>query len=225
MKELLWHNKKEINCEQCKQSFKDKFSFKKHLSIHEVKSKESPKTKIPIKKCDSCDKTSQDFKYIQGFYTHIKSHEEDVNCEICGKTLKNDRVLKEHIRSVHESKVFPCNECNKKFKSKQSVKRHMTVHELPSSDPSEGLHKCNKCKRYFTSENLLKMHIDLKHADNVFYCSPCDKTFKSKQNLVSHRRQYHATVDEKTCKVCLNVFLNVSSMNKSKKCSKLRLLE
>ena len=63
------HNKKEINCEQCKQSFKDKFSFKKHLSIHEVKSKESPKTKNPIKNCDSCDKMSQDFKYIQGFYT------------------------------------------------------------------------------------------------------------------------------------------------------------
>ena len=33
----------------------------------------------------------------------MKSHEEEVNCDICGNTLKNDRVLKDHIKSVHEN--------------------------------------------------------------------------------------------------------------------------
>ena len=59
-----------------------------------------PKIKKSIKNCDKCDKTSQDFKYSQGFYTHMKSHEEEVTCELCGKTLKNDKVLKDHAYCI-----------------------------------------------------------------------------------------------------------------------------
>ena len=126
--------------------------LKKYLGTHEVRNSEPSKTKNLIKKCDKCTKTSQDFKYLQGFYTHMKSHEEEVNCDICGNTLKNDRVLKDHIKSVHESSLFACEQCNKKFKSKRSVERHMSVHAKPNNVSDEGLHMCQQCKRYFTSE-------------------------------------------------------------------------
>ena len=75
------HDNKTFTCGTCQKVFKEKANFKKHLGIHEPRNSEQTNHKHPLKTCDRCYKTSKDFSDSQGFNRHIKSHEEDVNCE------------------------------------------------------------------------------------------------------------------------------------------------
>ena len=55
-------------------------------------------------------------------------HEEQQSCpcDQCGKILKSQKYLKEHISSVHEGiKTHKCHICDKAFPKPYLVKRHI----------------------------------------------------------------------------------------------------
>ena len=52
-------------------------------------------------------------------------------CEICGKTFKNEYTLKTHMNTIHneQRQTFICPHCGKSIKSKYYLQKHIrTVH-------------------------------------------------------------------------------------------------
>ncbi len=96
---------------------------------------------------------------------------------------------------------FKCEECNRKFKSKQGLLSHQR------SVCHKGKYKCKQCGRSFKSNQNLKSHklICTKLSENgsksktngKIYeqkanprnkCQHCNRNFKNKQGLLSHER-------------------------------------
>ena len=52
-------------------------------------------------------------------------------CDMCGKSLSNQKKLTEHIAAIHEGKKpFRCDICSYRFSQKTIMKKHVeTVHE------------------------------------------------------------------------------------------------
>merc|ERR1712096_131781 len=81
-------------------------------------------------KCLHCD------TYIKGkqaFRKHLKeihnleetiSEEEEVQCQICGKTLKHFHTLKNHINEVHGDKTYTCTTCGVSLGCQRTLNTH-----------------------------------------------------------------------------------------------------
>lgn len=57
-------------------------------------------------------------------------------CSICGKLLKNDTSLHNHLRKVHTTgRPFSCSICGQGFKVKTHMERHEKLHSKPGWKP------------------------------------------------------------------------------------------
>ncbi|GAB0099815.1 hypothetical protein DMENIID0001_157040 [Sergentomyia squamirostris] len=93
-------------------------------------------------------------------------HSEPVDCHICGKTLKSNYNLREHIKSVHELKQYACGICNKAFAFANRLKKHLKVHSderpfechlCPDDDPDT--EDNSRMQKHYKSEADLRNHI------------------------------------------------------------------
>jgi len=81
--------------------------------------------------CDDCGKS---FDTRSNLNQHVKTHgirsKSEYFCEICYKKFSRERVLKQHVRNMHEGESIRCNICDKTFARKDNLKRHMQdIHE------------------------------------------------------------------------------------------------
>ncbi|KAG4073876.1 hypothetical protein HA402_014081 [Bradysia odoriphaga] len=86
------------------------------------------------------------------------------------ESVKPDSMATEH----HNTNSVPlrinvCNECDKKFCSSSSLKRHMVLHSNPE-------YSCPRCFRKFTRKDYVKRHMQRDHSsstdDDVHVSSP-----------------------------------------------------
>ena len=93
-----------------------------------------------------------------------------------------ERHLRRHIESLHQMKIFSCEKCNKTFKWKSNLDRHIdNIHmESERSD-------CQECDKTFTQNYSLKRHVESEHRGmKKFTCDICGKEFTLKQGLTRH---------------------------------------
>ncbi|XP_033989754.1 zinc finger protein 629-like [Trematomus bernacchii] len=99
--------------------------------------------------------------------------------------------------SVSDSgeKTFSCSVCEKSFKWRGHLKRHMRIHtgETPFS--------CSVCKKSFTQRGSLKDHMIIHTGERPFSCSVCEKSFTQRGNLKCHMRN-HTGEKPFSCSVC-----------------------
>ena len=96
----------------------------------------------------------------------------------------------ETVESAEEHN-YTCNDCNKTFKYKSSLKRHLHKH-APSIPPS-----CGICHQYFADEARKNEH-DRKYHEARVLCNDCGKHFKPKSTLVLHMAIAHNQEIENT---------------------------
>ncbi|KAJ8664284.1 hypothetical protein QAD02_005946 [Eretmocerus hayati] len=124
-----------------------------------------------------------------------------VLCEQCGKIFNYYNNLVVHIRRIHEGKrPFPCDHCEKCFKTKQSLVRHNYVHS------GEKPYPCNICGQRFGHPGSRRQHSMAKHGPNYeikrsFSCVICGKSFKKSQVLSNHMST-HTHERPFECKTC-----------------------
>ncbi|XP_073453508.1 uncharacterized protein [Aquarana catesbeiana] len=90
---------------------------------------------------------------------------------------------------------FPCSKCNKKFRRKTHLLRHLRHH----TDVRPFL--CSVCGKCFKEKIILHTHLKTHTDDKPYTCAECGKRFKRKDALVVHQRT-HAGGVLYTCTVC-----------------------
>ncbi|PZC72677.1 hypothetical protein B5X24_HaOG210743 [Helicoverpa armigera] len=114
----------EYTCPVCKTILPSVDSFTAHYKRH-----------LRRYECGICHKRTLDMKVMQQHYysTHEISLKE-YKCNLCGKISKHRAGLMNHRLAVHEyHNAFPCTICDKQFRWKNSLKRHLEKHEAKVS--------------------------------------------------------------------------------------------
>ena len=95
--------------------------------------------------------------------------------------------------------IFPCFWCEKVFKRKFDLNRHLSRHT------GERSFKCAICYQSFATGRQLKTHRDEAHTPGKeFICSVCFEGFESRIHMSSHMRAVHCMdkVDNYVCEIC-----------------------
>jgi uncharacterized Zn-finger protein len=164
-----------------------------------------------------------------------------VRCKLCMKTFTSVNSRQNHMKTVHreltESEMHKCKYCNRFFKLKIYLNRHVarihgTKHKSKGRNGSKK--KCSEtifnkedvslycelCKQFFTTRGSLQKHVRVKHEfvdlKDRFVCDHCGSTFLIKYYLIRHIRVRHLrnfvekrTPDQPTpCEVCGKILKN-----------------
>ncbi|CAF4888739.1 unnamed protein product [Pieris macdunnoughi] len=111
-------------------------------------------------------------------------------CNACNKTYKKKFELNRHIRHHHlQQKSFLCDKCNAKFFSKRGLVDHMTRHT------GSEVCSCDLCGKTFSRLRTLKDHLKIHEDDKRYQCEVCKKTFMQKCSLKSHIKLHQDDLD------------------------------
>ncbi|XP_068631514.1 interaptin-like isoform X2 [Battus philenor] len=162
-------------------------------------------------------------------------------CEICGKTFrqssylahhklqhKNDEVKKQENDANVKKSIFSCEVCKKEFRKLHHLVQHRIIHN-PNSVPTRTLRK-NSSEH--SDNKVVKDSVALKQNEDQsagFRCEPCDKSFRKLHHLVEHRETHDGINRQKAnevetakpvpihrCDICDKTFKKLQLLNEHK---------
>ena len=88
-----------------------------------------------------------------------KRNQNKFECSVCGMFLRTQKILRGHIKSIHEGiKPYQCSLCDSKYPAKSKLNEHMiSVHESKRS------YECAFCESKFKIQKNLNRHIRQVH--------------------------------------------------------------
>ncbi|XP_053622645.1 zinc finger protein 846-like [Plodia interpunctella] len=133
-------------------------------------------------------------------------------CHKCARLFKNSSGLQQHLKRFHRSssKSYRCGVCGNNYSSQPAVRTHMLTH-------IQRKFTCEFCPAIFSSPYTLTQHKkshDPSAAVDTHHCVPCNKSFKNKKSLLTHKRnaKYHQE-ESFECAVCARACANQRSLN------------
>ncbi|XP_023292624.2 transcription factor grauzone-like isoform X4 [Lucilia cuprina] len=207
--------KKTFQCEKCSKTFSSKASFEHHMVAKHVPREEFKfecpecKKKYPSKRrlnehrhhhnpaqayvCDQCGKTVYTLntlhkhkKVVHG----VKPPKIQLQCEFCKRFYTGKQNLQHHIRNMHntnEDKRNVCELCGFVSTTREGKMKHIRFKHR-----AEKKFQCAVCERSFKVPALLKEHMATHTGVDLYKCSYCPNTFKSKSNMYNHCKRLHA---------------------------------
>lgn len=172
-----------FECFVCKKdTFRSYRKLRVHLTHHRNQELEKKAGKVFI--CDVCPFSSQS---RSSFHTHRQVHEQQrafeengtgFPCEHCNKVFRSKPCVKQHMRLMHKGDLRkPCKICGKKVK-------FMDCHLMTHKDEPK---VCPTCGITCKNKGVLKSHIRVKHVLVPHLpCQFCDKLFKKRNQLTEH---------------------------------------
>ncbi|XP_022085600.1 zinc finger protein 91-like [Acanthaster planci] len=202
-----------LHCSHCPETFEDRFSYNVHVKNHAVKAYQ----------CDLC---GMKFKHEYLLNVHTKRMTcqkkrqslQDVQCNICHKTVKGTATLKRHMRTHTKEKPYPCRiGCNASFSSTSNRLSHERMYCKLS--PS---YLCTHCGEVLSNQARLIYHESKYHgigplvggqrtSNTEYPCRHCGKVFFFKGGRKRHERIH---TDEKPymCQFCPKAFVHASAL-------------
>lgn len=112
-------------------------------------------------------------------------------CKLCGKISHCEcHLRKRSVQNFNSTlKQFDCDICKKKFKTRQTLVRHKSIHD--------GIKKyeCKVCHKYFSRADNLKSHRLTHNAFQIYQCDVCKKGFYQLHTLKRHEPIHNRTVE------------------------------
>ncbi|XP_034395897.1 zinc finger protein 391-like [Cyclopterus lumpus] len=149
--------------------------------------------------CHFCGKG---FQYIGSLMKHIKTHENNFDCTVCGVTFLSSSELITHVKGCH-SKTYFCDICGKTFANTRCLRLHEKIH----TGKKEFV--CQECGKTFYRREHLIVHVRTHSGEKPYHCEICGKAFSQSQNLTIHKRS-HSGEKPYQCGLCGKLF-NTSS--------------
>ena len=136
---------------------------------------------------------------------------EEVQCQICGKTLKHMQILKTHMKEVHGDRSFTCNLCGLTLSCQRNLNTHMISHTTPSIP-------CDQCGKLFKRKYAVKNHIKKFHMQiKEKMCDQCDKSFADARHLREHVLAIHDKLKPFGCEMCDFKCARIDNLNTHRK--------
>lgn len=186
-----------LECDLCGKRYSNVRVLRQHMENHMAREKNAKRSKnvrekkIRLKKpkkvhiCEVCGKEfSAPSPLAQHSLTHVDRELTQVQCELCGKWIKNRNVLRSHMY-IHNQTPKKCPYCDKIKQTGRALQAHITrSHSAPT-------HPCTFCEKSFTRPEALREHIATHTGEHLYTCLYCPKTFKSNSNKYMHMRKNH----------------------------------
>lgn len=208
------HEGMQFGCPLCEKFFHMKKYVRDHLIYRHGFDK---KSKLPPLKT----------RIIDNFEYH-KPQVSRYECYLCCRTYPSRSKLNSHFKSHLD--VLECSICMKIFKSTESRRRHMQLHN------SQVKHECSQCNKKFTVKRYLMSHMRTKHTapslkqQTRYICDHCGENFENRRFLSRHRSSAHKmnkkfarkrsgvhSREKVQCEICGNQFATESQLNAHKK--------
>ena len=119
--------------------------------------------------------------------SHSKNYHSTIpaSCNECGKTFRNQYVLKGHMYYGHKTET-PCTVCGKLVKQQDDHMRSW------HTDLSDKRYKCDQCGKGFMDRTRFKQHTDIHLNLRQHKCrAGCDIGFNDQNNRNQHEKRVH----------------------------------
>ncbi|XP_053559578.1 PR domain zinc finger protein 5 [Bombina bombina] len=194
--------KEDHGCPHCESSFPSQEILAEHLqALHQKPSEEKEF------KCRNCGKK---FPVKQALQRHVLQCTENISsgdtsgsyqCSVCNTSFGSAQSFEQHKDACKVDARFICkaDSCGKKFRSKDTLKKHK---ENVHAGNSKKKLMCSICNKKCSSSVNLQEH---RKVHEIYECQDCDKKLISANQL----RRHMITHSEKrpyTCEVCCKSF-------------------
>ena len=215
---------KNFMCAVCKKCFSLRRTCQKHqrddhgmkisAKLSVSKRADKPNHKRKKQNCDNvCEKCGRHF-LTSNFYLHRKYCQLNLTfaCDQCDKVYKTKQGLDRHVKVDHGAvkEQYVCDVCKRSFKYRATVVEHMRMYHL------ERPIKCEHCDASFIKQSSLDEHLRKHLGKRPFRCEICDKSFVRKTLLLRHKES-HLTERNVVCDVCNKAFKSKTSLQQHKK--------
>ena len=213
------HSDIELSCEVCEKTFNSRTEFQRHKKFHtsqasrkcnecgkifqslsNLRVHKNIHTNLRAYECEVCKKA---FVQLSTLIAHRRIHtgEKPYECDVCNKkfnsahTLKNHKRL--HINLIDDDEKCICDNCNRMFRFKKSLIRHLNVcstnlakrKKLEDKQNKNKKFECETCKKCFERAVHLEQHRKI-HFERIYICHYCDNRFNSKEDFRDHYRNH-----------------------------------
>lgn len=100
--------------------------------------------------------------------------------------FKTKRLLALHLKK-HAGRQFNCNQCEKTFRSTQSLKRHLEYHTGVIKKPFA----CDVCGKGFRLKTNLIEHRRIHTGEKPYTCEYCAANFRTTSSYCGHMKKIH----------------------------------
>ncbi|XP_041634049.1 zinc finger protein 37-like [Cheilinus undulatus] len=145
-----------------------------------------------------CHLCGKGFRYIGSLMKHIKAHDKNIDCSVCGVACQSNEDLIDHMKVKH-SIAYLCNICGKTFASSLCLQLHEKIHAEVRD------FTCQECGKTFYRKDHLVVHVRTHSGEKPYHCDVCGKAFSQSQNLTIHKRR-HSGEKPYHCATCGKFF-------------------
>jgi KRAB domain-containing zinc finger protein len=166
-----------------------------------------------------CFKCTAEFEDLG---SHMRKDHCNFGCPLCGQRFINEAKMNHHVATKHDpneinERTFACSDCHLKFKTKNHLVSHQTIHASNDEKPficdicskrfsfrftlkshikqahiKSARYDCPFCDRKYTALNIMKQHAERKHGEDcVYLCPSCPEKFKARNDLRNHEKLKH----------------------------------
>lgn len=154
-------------CILCKETFLSDNEFANHLlSVHRSICKTRLESEIL-----QCHMWKRKLSSLHCLQLHMECCIRRFTCDYCNKKCDNTIDLTSHINLKHKHKYYPCDKCDRIFRSPQRFRYYKKYHRN---------YTC--CNEFFTSFIAFKIHQRNHHGQGVT-CNDCNQKFRNKSRL------------------------------------------